>query len=93
MDESTLTVVAFIKDLMIIVSLSVLIIVLIALAVAAIKLIEPIRSLRRTAQNLEEASGLVLNSTRDVSRSLSIFGNLNRVLERVRERVGGRSQQ
>ena len=93
MDESTLTIVTFIKDLMIILSLAILIVVLIALAIAAIKLIAPIKSLRRTAQNLEEASGLVLTSTRDVSRTLGFFGNLNRILERVRERISRSSEQ
>lgn len=93
MDESTLTIVAFIKDLMIILSLTVLLVVLIALAIAAIKMIEPIKSLRRTAQNLEEASGLVLTSTREVSKTLGFFGNMNRIVERVRERVRGNSDK
>ena len=87
MDESTLVVVAFIKDVMIIVSLAILIVVLVAVAIAAINLIGPIKSLKRTSQNLEDASGLVLNSAKDVSQTLSIFGNVNRVLERVRERL------
>ena len=86
MDESALVLVSFIKDLMIIVSLAILIVVLIALAVAAFNLIGPIKSLKKTAQNLEEASGAILTSSREVSRTLSIFGSFNRVLERVRER-------
>ena len=86
MDESTLVLVSFIKDLMIILSLAILIVVLIALAVAAIKLIGPIKSLKRTAQNLEDASGTILASTRDVSRTLSFFGSLNNALDRVRAR-------
>ena len=86
MDESALVLVSFIKDLMIIVSLAILIVVLIALAVAAFNLIGPIKSLKKTAQNLEEASGAILSSSREVSRTLSIFGSFNRVLERVRER-------
>ena len=86
MDESTLVLVAFIKDLMIIVSLAILIIVLIALAVAAISLIGPIKSLKKTARNLEDASTTILASTKDVSRTLSIFGSFNRALERVRDR-------
>ena len=86
MDESALTLVSFIKDLMIIVSLTILIIVLIALAVAAFNLIGPIKSLKKTAQNLEEASGAILTSSKEVSRTLSIFGSFNRVLERVRDR-------
>ena len=86
MDESALVLVSFIKDLMIIVSLTILIIVLIALAVAAFNLIGPIKSLKKTAQNLEEASGAILTSSREVSRTLSIFGSFNRVLERVRDR-------
>jgi uncharacterized protein YoxC len=92
MDESTLVVVSFIKDLMIIVSLAILIVVLIALAVAAINLIGPIKSLKRTLQNLEDASGLVLSSAKDVSRTFGIFGNINRVLERVRERFRSGSE-
>jgi len=87
MDESTLVIVALVKDLMIIVSLAILIIVLVALAIAAFKLIGPIKSLKRTAKNLEDASGMVLNTTRDVSRSFSFFGNLNTVLDRLRDRL------
>lgn len=87
MDESTLIIVAFVKDLMIIVSLAILIMVLIALAIAAFKMIGPIKSLQKTAKNLEEASGLVLDTTRDVSKTFSFFGNLNKVLERIRERL------
>ena len=89
MDESTLVVVAFIKDLMIIASLAILMVILVAIAIAAFNLVGPIKSLKRTAQNLEDASGLVLNSAQDVSRTFSFFGNLNRVLERVRDRVRG----
>ena len=92
MDESTLVVVAFIKDLMIIASLGILMVVLVALAIVAISLIGPIKSLKRTAQNLEDTSGLVLNSAREVSRTFGVFGSLNRVLERVRGRVGGSEQ-
>jgi uncharacterized protein YoxC len=77
---------------MIIVSLAILIVVLIALAVAAINLIGPIKSLKRTSQNLEDASGLVLSSAKDVSRTFGIFGNINRVLERVRERFRSGSE-
>lgn len=92
MDESTLVVVAFVKDLMIIASLAILMVVLVALAIAAISLIGPIKSLKRTTQNLEDASGLVLSSARDVSRTFSVFGNLYRVLERVRDRMRGGEQ-
>ncbi len=87
MDESTLVIVAFIKDLMIIVSLAILIVVLVALAIAVFNLIGPIKSLRKTARNLEEASGVVLTTTRDVSKTFSLFGSLNSVLDRVRERI------
>ena len=87
MDESILVIVAFIKDLMIIVSLAILIVVLVALAIAAFNLIGPIKSLQKTAKNLEETSGLVLATSRDVSRTFSFFGNLNTVLDRVRERL------
>ena len=87
MDESTLVIVAFVKDLMIIVSLAILIVVLVALAIAAFKLIGPIKSLQKTAKNLEETSGLVLNTTKDVSSTFSFFGNLNNVLDRVRSRL------
>ena len=86
MDESTLVIVAFVKDLMIIVSLAVLIVVLVALAIAAFKLMGPLKSLQRTTRNLEEASGVVLNTTKEVSRSFSFFGNLNNVLDRIRDR-------
>ncbi len=92
MDESTLVLVSFIKDLMIIVSLSILIIVLIALAVAAISLIGPIKSLKRTAQNLEETSSTILASTKDVSKTFGIFASFNRTLERVRERFSKSSE-
>ena len=87
MDESTLVLVSFIKDVMIIVSLAILIIVLIAVAIAAINLIGPIKSLKRAAQNLEETSGVMLTSAREVSRTLGFFGSINRVVERVQERI------
>ena len=93
MEESTLVIVSFVKDLMIIVSLAILIIVLIAVAVAAINLIGPIKSLKRTAQNLEDASGVMLTSARDVSRTLSFFGSINRVVERVRDRIRRNSEE
>ena len=87
MDESTLVIVAFVKDVMIIVTLAILIVVLVALAISAFNLIGPIKSLRKTADNLEEASEIALNTTKDVSRTFSFFGNLNNVLERVRDRL------
>lgn len=86
MDQSTLILVAFIKDLMIIISLGLLIIVLAAVAVAAIRLLGVIGPVKRAAGNLEEASGVVLNSTRDISKTLGFFGAINRVVERIRER-------
>ena len=87
MDESTLVIVAFVKDVMIIVTLAILIVVLVALAISAFNLIGPIKSLRKTAENLEEASEIALNTTKDVSRTFGFFGNLNNVLERVRDRL------
>ncbi len=93
MDESTLVIVALVKDLMIIVSLAILILVLVALAIAAFKLMGPIKSLKRTTKNLEDASEMVLNTTRDVSRSFSFFGNLNTVLDRLRDRLRRNGEQ
>ena len=87
MDESTLVIVAFIKDLMIIASLAILIVVLAVLAIAAFNLMGPIKSLKKTAKNLEETSTLVLKTTNDVSRTFGFFRNLNSVLDRVRERL------
>lgn len=87
MDESTLVIVAFVKDIMIIVSLAILIVVLVALAIAAFNLLGPIKSLKRTTRNLEEASGVVLSTTRDVSRTFGFFGTLGNVLDRVRDRI------
>ncbi len=86
MDQGTLILVAFIKDLMIIISLGLLIIVLASIAVVAIRLQGAIGPVKRAAGNLEEASGVVLNSTRDISKTLGFFGAINRVVERVRER-------
>ncbi|MDE2841886.1 MAG: hypothetical protein OXN21_00750 [Chloroflexota bacterium] len=87
MDQSTLLNVALIRDLMIIVSLSIWIVVLITVAFIALKLIGPIKSLTRTARNLEETSVVLRDTSKDVSRTFSMFGNINRVVERVRERV------
>lgn len=87
MDESILLNVAMIRDLMIIISLSIWIVVLITVAFIAIKLISPIKSLTRTAHNLEETSVVLRDTTKDVSRTFSMFGNINRVMERVRERI------
>lgn len=92
MDESTLVLVSFIKDIMIIISLVILIIFLIAVAIAAIKLIGPIKSLKKTAQNLEEASGALLTSTQEVSKALGFLGSINRAVERVRERIKSRQE-
>ena len=86
MDETTLLNVAMIRDLMIIISLSIWIVVLITVAFIAFKLIGPIKSLTRTAHNLEETSVVLRDTSRDVSRTFSMFGNINRVMERVRER-------
>lgn len=86
MDESILLNVALIRDLMIIISLSIWIVVLIAVAFIAFKLIGPIKSLTRTAHNLEETSVVLRDTTKDVSKTFSMFGNINRVMERVRER-------
>ncbi len=86
MDQGTLILVAFIKDLMIIISLGLLIIVLASIAVVAIRLQGVIGPVKRAAGNLEEASGVVLNSTRDISKTLGFFGAINRVVERLRER-------
>ena len=86
MDESTLILVSFIKDLMIIVSLGILIIVLLATVFVVISLLGPIKSLKRTASNLEEASGVILKSTNDMSKTLGFFGAINRVVERIKER-------
>ena len=86
MDESTLILVSFIKDLMIIVSLGILTIALLAAIFVVISLLGSIKSIKRTASNLEEASGVILKSTNDMSRTLGFFGAINRVAERIKER-------
>lgn len=86
MDESILIQVAFVKDLLTILSLGILIIALVLAIVLMVRLLSFITSLRRTGSNLEEASGIVLSSTKEVSKTLGFFGVINRVAERIRER-------
>lgn len=86
MDESILIQVAFVKDLLTILSLGILIIALVLAIVLMVRLLSFITSLRRTGSNLEEASGIVLSSTKEVSKTLGFFGVINRAAERIRER-------
>lgn len=86
MDESILIQVAFVKDLLTILSLGILIIALVLAIVLMVRLLSFITSLRRTGSNLEAASGIVLSSTKEVSKTLGFFGVINRVTERIRER-------
>ena len=87
MDDITLLNVVLIRDLMIIASLAIWMLVLITVAFVALKLIGPIKSISRIASNLEETSVVVRDTTRDVSKTFSMFGSFNRVMERVRERL------
>ena len=86
MDESTLILVTFIKDLMTIISIGILIVLLLLAIYIAISLIGSLKSIKRITANLEEASGVILTSTQDISKTLGFFGAINRVVERVRER-------
>lgn len=86
MDESILIQVAFVKDLLTILSLGILIVALVLAIILMVRLLSFITSLRRTGSNLEEASGIVLSSTKEVSKTLGFFGVINRVTERIRER-------
>ncbi len=86
MDESILIQVAFVKDLLTILSLGILIVALVLAIILMVRLLSFITSLRRTGSNLEEASGIVLSSTKEVSKTLGFFGVINRVAERIRER-------
>lgn len=87
MDESILIQVAFVKDLLTILSLGILIVALVLAIILMVRLLSFITSLRRTGSNLEEASGIVLSSTKEVSKTLVFFGVINRVTERIRERL------
>lgn len=75
-----------IQDLLITFSLGILIIALVLAIILMVRLLSFITSLRRTGSNLEEASGIVLSSTKEVSKTLGFFGIINRVAERIRER-------
>lgn len=75
-----------IQDLLITFSLGILIIALVLAIILMVRLLSFITALRRTGSNLEEASGIVLSSTKEVSKSLGLFGIINRVAERIRER-------
>ena len=86
MDESILIQVAFVKDLLTILSLGILIVALVLAIILMVRLLSFITSLRRTGSNLEAASGIVLSSTKEVSKTLGFFGIINRVAERIRER-------
>ena len=87
MDESILIQVAFVKDLLTILSLGILIVALVLAIILMVRLLSFVTSLRRTGSNLEEASGIVLSSTKEVSKTLGFFGVINRVTERIRERL------
>ena len=88
MGESTLIIVALIKDIMIIISLGLLIATLSILAIVALRLRGPIQSLKQTMENVEETSGVIRDTTQNVSKTLKFFGGLNTALERVRGRRG-----
>ena len=86
MDESTLTLVVFIKDLMIIIGLGLLIMTLAFVLVMIIRLQGSIASIKRTVGNLEEASGVMLDSTKEISRTLVFFKAINLLVEKVKQR-------
>ena len=86
MDEILIQV-AFVKDLLTILSLGILIVALVLAIILMVRLLSFITSLRRTGSNLEAASGIVLSSTKEVSKTLGFFGIINRVTERIRERL------
>ena len=86
MDESTLTLVVFIKDLMIIIGLGLLIMTLGFVLVMIIRLQGSIASIKRIAGNLEEASGVMLDSTKEISRTLVFFKAINLLVEKVKQR-------
>ena len=87
MDQTELiTLLGIIQSLMIILSLGILIIALVLAIILMVRLLTFITSLRRAGNNLEEASGIVLSSTKEVSKTLGFFGVLNRAAERIRER-------
>ena len=86
MDESTLTLVVFIKDLMIIIGLGLLIMTLAFVLVMIIRLQGSIVSIKRIVGNLEEASGVMLDSTREISRTLVFFKAINLLVEKVKQK-------
>ena len=93
MDESGfITANAIIQDLLITFSLGILIIALVLAIILMVRLLTFITSLRRAGSNLEEASGIVLSSTKEVSKTLGFFGVLNRAAERIRERFSRESE-
>lgn len=92
MDESVVILVGFIKDLLTILSLGILIVALVLAIILMVRMISFITSLRRTGSNLEEASGIVLSSTKEVSKTLGFFGVINRAAERIRERFNKDSE-
>lgn len=92
MDESVVILVGFIKDLLTILSLGILIVALVLAIILMVRMISFITSLRRTGSNLEEASGIVLSSTKEVSKTLGFFGVINRAAERIRERFNKASE-
>lgn len=81
-----IAVIEVIQSLMIIIGLTVMIIALVLAIILMVRLLSFITALRRTGSNLEEASGIVLSSTKEVSKTLGFFGIINRVAERIRER-------
>ena len=93
MDASAVTIIAVVKDLMIIFSLALLIMVLAALGVLIVRLTTLLRSVKRTADNLEETSGLVLSSARNVSQSLGFLGTINRTISRAAGRFRGEEEK
>ena len=92
MDESVVILVSFIKDLLTILSLGILIVALVLAIILMVRMISFITSLRRTGNNLEEASGIVLSSTKEISKTLGFFGVINRAAERIRERFNKESE-
>lgn len=91
-DSGFITANAVIQDLLITLSLGILIIALVLAIILMVRLLTFITSLRRAGINLEEASGIVLSSTKEVSKTLGFFGVLNRAAERIRERFHRESE-
>ncbi len=92
MDAGTVTTIAVIRDLLVILVLAVLVLFLAGLGALLVSMFDLLKTLKRIAANAEEASTVMLSTSKDVAQTLSFFGTVNRIVSRATRFRRERSQ-